>query len=301
MDSLGTPLVIKSKHGYRSGEFHEILLNYRTTESSLAVQWYSAEMTLGKEHPFMYTQCEAILCRSLLPCQDTPSAKVRVNAALTVKKPLTPLYAGIKYKVIEKDDEVTYYYSQRIPIPTYLIAIAAGAIESRKLSDRINVYGEKEIVDKAVWEFSETEKFIQYAEAYLTTYEWGQYNLLVLPPGFPYGGMENPTLTFVTPSLIAGDRSLANVIAHEIAHSWTGNLVTNKNWQNFWLNEGFTVFTERKIIELIYGEDMSKLQANVGYDSLVDDISKFGEQDSYTSMYPDIKQVNNYFKTLERP
>ena len=147
MDSLGTPLVIKLKHAYTAGEFQEILLTYQTTESSLAVQWYSAEMTLGKEHPFMYTQCEAILCRSLLPCQDTPSAKVKVNAALTVKKPLIPLYAGIKTRVIERDDEVTYYYSQKIPIPTYLIAIAAGALESRRLSARINVYGEKEIVD----------------------------------------------------------------------------------------------------------------------------------------------------------
>jgi leukotriene-A4 hydrolase len=293
LDSLGTPLKIKFKNAYKGGESHEVLINYQTTENGLAAQWYSAEMTLGKEHPFMYTQCEAILCRSLLPCQDTPSAKVRINAALTVKKPLIPLYAGIKTKVIEKEDEVTYFYVQRIPVPTYLIAIAAGALESRILSDRISIYAEKEIVDKAAWEFVETEKFIQYAEAYLTTYEWGQYNLLVLPPGFPFGGMENPTLTFVTPSLIAGDRSLTNVIAHEIAHSWTGNLVTNKNWQNFWLNEGFTVFTERKIIELIYGEEMSKLQANVGYDNLIDDIAKFGEKDSYTSLYPDLKTVIN--------
>lgn len=291
LESLGTPLIIKLKNAYKSGERHEVLINYQTTENGLAAQWLTKEMTLGKEYPFMYTQCEAILCRSLLPCQDTPFAKVRINAGLTVKKPLTALYAGIRTKVVEKEDEVTYYYVQKIPVPTYLIAIAAGSLESRRLSDRISVYAEREMVDKAAWEFVETEKFIQYAEAYLTTYEWGQYNLLVLPPGFPYGGMENPALTFVTPSLIAGDRSLANVIAHEIAHSWTGNLVTNKNWQNFWLNEGFTVFTERKIVELIYGEEMSKLQANVGYDQLVDDIAKFGEQDSYTSLYPDIKTV----------
>ncbi len=295
LESLGTPLNIKYKNAYKSGEIREILVNYHTTENSEAAQWYTPEMTLGKEHPFMYTQCEAILCRSLLPCQDTPSAKVKIFAGLTVKKPMIPLYAGINSKVIERDNEVTYYYVQKIPVPTYLIAIAAGALESRRLSDRINVYGEKEIVDKAAWEFEETEKFIQYAESYLTTYEWGQYNLLVLPPGFPYGGMENPTLTFVTPSLIAGDRSLANVIAHEIAHSWTGNLVTNKNWQNFWLNEGFTVFTERKIIELIYGEEMSKLQSNVGFDQLVDDISKFGEKNSYTSLYPDIQNVKINF------
>jgi leukotriene-A4 hydrolase len=288
LDSLGTPLVISKS--YNTSDKVEILINYSTTNDSTATQWYSPEMTLGKEYPFMYTQCEAILCRSLIPIQDTPSAKVRVTAKLNVKKPLVALYAGVNTDVVEHGDTISYYYTQNIPIPSYLIAIAVGKLESRRLSHRIAVYAEKEMVDKSANEFAETEKFIQYAESYLTPYEWTQYNLLVLPPGFPYGGMENPTLTFVTPSLIAGDRSLANVIAHEIAHSWTGNLVTNKNWQNFWLNEGFTVFVERKIIELIYGEEMSKLQASVGYDGLTADIKNFGENHSYTSLYPDIQQ-----------
>lgn len=251
-------------------------------------------MTLGKEHPFMYTQGEAILGRSLLPCQDTPAAKVSINANLTVKKPLVALYSGIRTGKIENNDTTTYSYRQKIPVPTYLIAIAAGAIESRILNDRTTVYAEKEIVDKSAWEFAETEKFIEAAESYLTPYEWAQYNILVLPPGFPYGGMENPTLTFVTPALIAGDRSLANVIAHEIAHSWTGNLVTNRNWQSFWLNEGFTVFVERKISELIYGEDMSKLGAQVGYTDLANDIKNFGEADSFTSLHPEIGNVRKF-------
>jgi leukotriene-A4 hydrolase len=128
-------------------------------------------------------------------------------------------------------------------------------------------------------------------EGYLTPYEWKVYNVLVLPPGFPYGGMENPCLTFVTPSLIAGDRSLANVIAHEICHSWTGNLVTNADWKDFWLNEGFTMFLQRKIIELVYGEDMALLEASVGNKDLRDDIKTFGPTNTYTSLYPDIQQV----------
>ena len=294
-ESLGTPLIITMKNSYRAGDTVEILISYETTKESLATQWYSKEMTLGKEYPFMYTQGEAILGRSLLPCQDTPAAKVSINANLTVKKPLVALYSGIRTGVKENNDKITYSYEQRIPVPTYLIAIAAGAIEGRTLNDRTTVYGEKEIVDKAAWEFAETEKFIEAAESYLTPYEWGQYNILVLPPGFPYGGMENPTLTFVTPALIAGDRSLANVIAHEISHSWTGNLVTNRNWQSFWLNEGFTVFIERKITELIYGEDMSKLGAQVEYTDLINDIESFGVNDSFTSLHPEIKHVIHLF------
>jgi leukotriene-A4 hydrolase len=131
-------------------------------------------------------------------------------------------------------------------------------------------------------------------EQYLTPYEWQEYNILVLPPGFPFGGMENPCLTFVTPALIAGDKSLASVIAHEISHSWTGNLVTNKDWRNFWLNEGFTMFLQRKIIEKVYGEDNALLSASIGYKDLLTDIATFGENHSYTSLHPDIQRVLIY-------
>ncbi len=249
-------------------------------------------MTLGKKYPLMYTQGEAILIRTLIPCQDTPSAKVKINAAIQVPKPLVGLYSGIRIGSTSEDDNTTtYYYEQKIPVATYLIAVAVGAFEGKRLNSRTTVYAEKEIVDKSAWEFDETEKFIEAAEGYITPYEWMEYNILVLPPGFPYGGMENPTLTFVTPALIAGDRSLANVIAHEISHSWTGNLVTNRNWRSFWLNEGFTVFLERKIGQLVYGNEMRKLAANVGYNDLVTDIKKFGEDSSYTSLHPDIQNV----------
>lgn len=288
-EALGSPLVIKLGYTYHQGDQVEILIKFSTNTDSEATQWCTPEMTAGGKYPFMYTQGEAIHTRTLLPCQDTPAAKVSVKAALKVKKPLVALYAGIQTSIEEDGDSNIFHYEQKIPVATYLMAIAAGAIEGRKISSRTTVYAEKETVDAAAYEFGDTEKFIETAESYLTPYEWGQYNIIVLPPGFPYGGMENPTLTFATPSLIAGDRSLANVIAHEISHSWTGNLVTNRNWQSFWLNEGFTVFVERKIAELIYGDDMRKLSANIGYTDLMTDIQTFGESSNYTSLHPDIQ------------
>ena len=156
----------------------------------------------------MFTQCESILCRQLLPCQDTPNVKVTVSTSITVKNPLFALNSGIYQNKIDNGETTTYFYVQKIPIPTYLIAIAAGAIEGRKISDRTTVYAEADMVDKAANEFSETDNFIQVAESYTIPYEWGKYNILVLPPSFPFGGMENPCLTFATPSIVAGDKSL---------------------------------------------------------------------------------------------
>ena len=159
----------------------------------------------------------------------------------------------------------TYHFVQEVPMSTYLVAIAGGALESRVIGPRSRVWCEAEMVEAAAYEFAETEQFIKTGEDLLGPYVWGQYDLLVLPPSFPYGGMENPCLTFVTPTLLAGDRSLANVVAHEIAHSWTGNLVTNSTWEHFWLNEGHTVFIERKIIGRMYGQPQLEFQAIGGW------------------------------------
>jgi leukotriene-A4 hydrolase len=241
----------------------------------------------------MYTQCQAILARTLLPCQDTPCVKVVVHSKLTSPNPLRALFGGIETGSSPIDDKHTCYeYVQNIPIPTYLIAIACGYVEYGKLSERCGVWTEVGMIDKAVYEFADTEKFLSTAENYLSPYQWGVYNILVLPFSFPYGGMENPCLTFVSPALIAGDRSMTNVIAHEIAHSWTGNLVTNMDWINFWMNEGFTKFMERKISELINGEDMSNLEANVGKGELNYAIESIGPDHSYTSLLPDLTNVD---------
>ena len=284
LDSNGIPLKIYKE--FSKGDQISLLIKYDTTDGGSAVQWLDPEQTTGKEYPFMFTQCESILCRELLPTQDTPAVKITVSMGLTVIKPLFALDSGIYQNKIDNGDTVTYFYEQKIPIPSYLIALAAGKIEERVISDRTKVYGEKELVDLAAYEFEDTENFIQYAEAYTTPYEWGEYNLLILPSSFPFGGMENPALTFVTPSLIAGDKSLANVVAHEISHSWSGNLVTMDNWSDFWLNEGFTMFLQRKIMEKSDDLDMAKLDAMFYYNEMCNDIIKFGESKSFSSLRP---------------
>lgn len=189
------------------------------------------------------------------------------------------------------ENEITYYYTQNIPVPTYLIAFACGHMEYGKISERCGIYTEKGLLEKALYEFADTEKFLKTAEDYINPYVWEVYNILVLPSPFPFGGMENPCLTFVTPSLLAGDRSLTNVIAHEIAHSWTGNLVTNKDWTNFWMNEGFTTFLERKISELINGEDLANLESQVGMIELKHDMESIGLEHTFCSLNPDLKDV----------
>ena len=234
-----------------------ILIKFSTTKEGMSVDWLEPEQTLGKKYPFMYSQGESILNRELFPVQDTPAVKTPFSVSITVEKPLFALNSGIYQGKIDNGDTITYFYKQKVPIPSYLVAIAAGAIEERVISDRTKIYGEKEIVDLAAYEFEEIENFIQIGESYISPYLWGVYNLLVLPPSFPYGAMENPTLTFITTSLIAGDRSLTGAVAHEISHSWSGNLVTMDNWSDFWLNEGFTMFIQSKIMERIYGLDIT--------------------------------------------
>jgi leukotriene-A4 hydrolase len=292
--TLGRPLIISSISAYKKGNPIVLLITYETTKSSQAVQWIEKESTMTKVAPFMYTQCQAANCRSLLPCQDSPSKKVTIDISLTVSKPLLALYSGIQTKTIDNGSTLTYFYKQDIKVPTYLIAIAVGNLAGLKISPRTTVYAENDPVflEKCSQEFSDTEEYIKLAESYIQVpYQWGQYNLLVMPPSFPYGGMENPTLTFVTPSLVVGDKSLVYVISHEISHSWTGNLVTNANWENFWLNEGFTTFLQRKISMLKYGTDMALLEAQIGQDSLDGDIGKLGVDHSFTSLQPEIGAV----------
>lgn len=194
---------------------------------------------------------------------------------------------GEKHQVSNNKTQQKFY--QKIPIQSYLIAIAIGALESREISQRCRVWSEKELLDKAQYEFSNTEKQLQVAEEICGPYVWGIYHLLVLPPSFPFGGMENPCLTFVTPTLLAGDRSLANLVAHEIAHSWTGNLVTNKNFEHFWLNEGFTVFIERRIIGRLEGKEMEDFQALNGVEELKETVNDLGKKSNLTSLVVNLK------------
>jgi leukotriene-A4 hydrolase len=286
LEGLGVPLKIFKD--FNEGEQLTLLLKFNTTKEGVSIDWLEPEQTSGKKYPYMYSQGETILNRELFPSQDTPSVKAPYSVSLTVEKPLFALDSGIYQSKIDNGDTVTYFYKQEIPIPSYLVAIAAGAIEERVVSDRTKIYGEKEVVDLAAYEFEDTENFIQIAESYISPYLWGQYNILILPPSCPFGGMENPTLTFITSSLIAGDKSLSSVVAHEICHSWSGNLVTMNSWPDFWLNEGFTMFLERKIIEYAFDLDTAKLDAMVSYSDLSADIISYGESKSFTQLIPDL-------------
>ncbi|XP_054743036.1 leukotriene A-4 hydrolase isoform X1 [Anastrepha obliqua] len=248
VDDIGAKLTLELPEGTAKGDLL-IHIDYETSNRASGLQWLTPEQTLGKQHPYLFSQCQAVHARSVLPCQDTPAVKFTYEA--TVKHPteLTALMSAL----VEKKETGLTTFKQEVPIPAYLLAIAIGDLVSRPLGANSNVWAEAGIVDACAEEFSKTAEMLKTASDICGPYVWKQYDLLVMPPSFPFGGMENPCLTFVTPTLLAGDKSLADVVAHEIAHSWTGNLVTNKNFEHFWLNEGFTVFVETKIVGRMQG------------------------------------------------
>uniref|UniRef100_T1JM78 Leukotriene A(4) hydrolase n=1 Tax=Strigamia maritima TaxID=126957 RepID=T1JM78_STRMM len=267
-----------------------VRVEYETSPECSALQWLNPQQTAGKKHPYVFSQCQAIHARSLLPCQDSPGVKATYSASVRAPEQLQVLMSAIRESDVS--ERTIHRFDQPVPIPSYLIALAVGAVEFRKISDRCGVWTEKETLDAAEFEFSETEAFLTTGESLMGPYVWERYDLLVLPPSFPFGGMENPCLTFVTPTLLAGDRSLSNVVAHEIAHSWTGNLVTNRNFEHFWLNEGFTVFLERKIVGRLMGENYRHFQALIGWKELVDSINTIGVDSPLTNLVVDLKGVD---------
>ncbi|XP_062610760.1 leukotriene A-4 hydrolase-like isoform X1 [Saccostrea cucullata] len=279
-----------------SSTSNKVRVHYETSPQCTALQWLRPEQTAGKRQPYLFSQCQAIHARSMVPCQDTPAIKVPYTAKVTAPRDITILMSAVRLEPEPHPSDsckLIHQFEQKVPIPTYLIAIVGGDLESRTIGPRSKVWTEKEMVEEAAKEFSETEKMIQTAEALLGPYIWGQYDLLVLPPSFPYGGMENPCLTFVTPTLLAGDKSLADVVAHEISHSWTGNLVTNRNWEHFWLNEGHTVFVERKITGRLHNsEALRQFMAIGGSKSLKETIEVVLKNGPYTRLIPDLKGVD---------
>ena len=264
-----------------------IRIEYKTSPKSSGLQWLNPEQTSGKDRPFMFSQNWPIHGRSMLPCQDTPSVKTPYTASITAPDDLTILMSAIR-----ETDETgfkTNNFSQIVPVPSYLIAIAVGKLESKKIGPRSHVWSEKEYIERAAFDFSETESFIQTAEELNGLYIWGIYDILVLPPSFPFGGMENPCLTFTTPTLLSGDKSNADIIAHEIAHSWTGNLVTNKNFEHFWISEGFTVFVDRKIQGRLYGEPTRHFAAMLGWRILEETVNiTLGSSSPFTALVPNL-------------
>ncbi|XP_025921860.1 leukotriene A-4 hydrolase [Apteryx rowi] len=291
----GTPLEIAFPFELRRGQEAIIEISFESSPKSSALQWFTPEQTSGKKHPFLFSQCQAAHCRAILPCQDTPAVKLTYYAEVSVPKELVALMSAHRDGEMpdpEDSSRKIYRFSQNVPIPCYLIALVVGALESREIGPRTLVWAEKELVDKSAYEFAEAEAMLQTAEDLAGPYVWGQYDLLVLPPSFPYGGMENPCLTFVTPTLLAGDRSLSSVIAHEISHSWTGNLVTNKTWEHFWLNEGHTVYLERRIGGRLFGEQLRQFQALGGWRELQNTINTLGETNPTTNLVPNLNEID---------
>lgn len=256
-----------------------VTIEYVTSPEAEALQWLTAQHTAGKTSPFLFTQSQAILARSWIPCQDTPGVRFTYEADVTVPKVLLPLMSASNPQ--EKNDSGVYHFDMKQPISSYLLALAVGDVTFQAISDRSGIYAEKALIDKAAWEFADLEKMIAAAEELYGPYQWERYDVLVLPPSFPFGGMENPRLTFATPTILAGDRSLTSLIAHELAHSWSGNLVTNATWNDFWLNEGFTVYFETRIMEKLYGKDYGEMLASLNLQDLHDEIASLKQKGLY--------------------
>jgi len=264
----------------------EVRLRYRTSKDAPALQWLAPEQTAGGSHPFLFSQCQAIHARSLAPLPDTPRNRITYEAELEVPEPLRAVMsAGPAGEAPgERPGTRALRFAMPQPIPPYLLALAVGRIESREIGPRSRVFAEPETVDAAAREFAETEAMIATAERLFGPYDWDRYDMLVLPPSFPYGGMENPRMTFLTPTVLAGDRSLVDVVAHELAHSWTGNLVTNADMEHFWLNEGFTVWAERRLLEALHGEGATVLAWAIGEKALEESMERFGKDSPLTRL-----------------
>lgn len=252
---------------------------YSTSPTANALQWLDPSQTAGGKYPFLYSQSQSIFARTWVPCQDTPGVRMTYNARVQVPPELLALMSAENPK--EKNSSGIYEFRMPYPIPSYLLAIAVGDIAFRPTGERTGVYAEPSVVEKAAWEFAETPKMMDAVEKLYGPYRWGRYDLIILPPSFPWGGMENPMLTFLTPTLIAGDRSLVSTIAHELAHSWSGNLVTNATWNDFWLNEGFTDYLTHRIMEVVYGESYEEMLSVLGFQDLERTVKELDARDTF--------------------
>jgi aminopeptidase N len=265
-------------------ETESVSIEYASSPAAKALQWLDPAMTAAKKSPFLLSQSQAILARTWVPCQDSPGVRFTYDATLRVPKNLVALMSAENPQA--KTAEGIYQFRMPQPIPSYLLAIAVGDLEFRPFDARSGVYAEPPVIEAAANEFPDTPKMIGAAEQLYGPYRWGRYDVLVLPPSFPYGGMENPRLTFLTPTIIAGDRSLVSLIAHELAHSWSGNLVTNATWNDFWLNEGFTTYFEHRIVEKMYGREYSEMLWLLGMTELKDELATLPPKDQ--ALYIDL-------------
>lgn len=312
-EPYGSPLSVQVPGGAAKGSIVSLDIKLATTEKCTALQWFAPAQTSNKKFPYMFSQCQAIHNRSVFPCQDTPDVKSTYD--FKIRSPLPVVASGLPTGATNfehgKDGEsgtLLYSFHQEIPMPSYLFALASGDIATASIGPRSVVSTGPEELSDAKWELeNDMEKFLEVAEKLVFPYPWTQYNVLVLPPSFPYGGMENPIFTFATPTIISGDRENIDVIAHELSHSWSGNLVSNASWEHFWLNEGWTTYLERRIQAAIHGESHRDFSAIIGWKALgrlflaststqnrrsslsEDSIKLFGEDHEFTKLVIDLK------------
>ncbi|MFN0274756.1 MAG: M1 family metallopeptidase [Chitinophagales bacterium] len=274
---LGSALLIDiPKH------ISQTTIYYETTPGADALQWLKPEQTAEKTSPFLFTQSQAILCRTWIPCQDGPGVRFTYNATIITPKGNMAVMSA--ENPTEKSADGVYHFKMPQPIPSYLMALAVGDFVFKPIGAETGVYAQPSMIDKCVYEFADMQKMLETAEKLYGNYEWGRYDVIVLPPSFPFGGMENPRITFATPTIISGDRSLVALIAHEMAHSWSGNLVTNATWDDFWLNEGFTVYFENRIMEALYGNDYEDMLEVLGKEDLIATVADLGNTSADTHL-----------------
>ncbi|MEO7647460.1 MAG: M1 family aminopeptidase/hydrolase, partial [Gemmatimonadaceae bacterium] len=286
---LGAPLAIAlpARDTSAQSQADTIVIEYETAPTAAAVQWLTPQQTAGKKLPFLFTQGQAILTRTWVPTQDSPGVRQTYDATIHAPAGMRAVMSAENVSEADEKDSTglsVFRFKMTNPIPPYLFALAVGDIGFRAIGTNTGVYAEPSVVEQAANEFSEVDAMMAAAEKLYGPYRWKRYDILVLPPSFPFGGMENPMLTFATPTILAGDRSLVSLVAHELAHSWSGNLVTNATWGDFWINEGFTTYIEARIMEELRGKPYADMLRQLGNQDLLEAVAELDSADTHLKL-----------------